>query len=95
MKKLAGVLALVAVFSFAFMTYGSIAVAADAAGAKTVKGEVQKIDGENYTVKDDTGKEVKLHVSPETKKEGDIKVGAKIEAQADATGHALSIKAAK
>ena len=60
-----------------------------------VSGEVLRIEGENYVVKDAMGKEVKLHVSPETKKDGDIKVGDKIEAQADATGHALSIKAAK
>lgn len=74
---------------------GAAAAAKDAAGAQTVSGEVLRIEGENYVVKDATGKEVKLHVSPETKKEGDIKVGDKIEAQADATGHATSIKAAK
>src|SRR5512132_2887152 len=64
-------------------------------GARTIKGELLKIDGENYLVKDATGKEVKLHVSPETKKDGDVKVGDKIEAQADASGHAVSIKASK
>ena len=64
-------------------------------GARTIKGEVLKIEGENYVVKDATGKEVKLHVSPETKKDGDVKVGDKIEAQADASGHATSIKASK
>jgi uncharacterized protein YdeI (BOF family) len=82
---------------------GGAAAAAEkaAAGAKegantrTIKGEVLKIDGENYFVKDATGKEVKLHVSPETKKDGDVKVGDKIEAQADASGHATSIKASK
>jgi hypothetical protein len=66
-----------------------------AAAAQTIKGEVLKIDGENYVVKDATGKEVKLHVNAQTKKEGDIKVGDKIEAQADGSGHATSIKAAK
>jgi hypothetical protein len=98
MKKLAGLLALVAMFTFGFFTYTDMTSAAGmegAAAAKTVKGEVQKIEGENYTVKDDAGKEVKLHVSADTQKQGDIKVGDKIEAQADATGHALSIKAAK
>lgn len=63
------------------------------AGARTISGEVLKIDGENYVVKDASGKEVKLHVNMETKKEGDIKVGDEIEAQADASGHAVSIKA--
>jgi ribosomal protein S1 len=71
------------------------AAAKEASSAQTVSGEVLKIEGENYVVKDAMGKEVKLHVSPETKKDGDIKVGDKIEAQADATGHAISIKAAQ
>jgi hypothetical protein len=74
---------------------GAAAAAKDASSAQTVNGEVLKIEGENYVVKDATGKEVKLHVNAETKKEGDIKVGDKIEAQADASGHATSIKAAK
>jgi len=74
---------------------GAAAAAKDASSAQTVSGEVLRIEGENYVVKDAMGKEVKLHVSPETKKDGDIKVGDKIEAQADATGHALSIKGAK
>jgi hypothetical protein len=98
MKKLAGFLALVALFTFGLLTYADMASAAgmeSAAAAKTVKGEVLKIDGENYTVKDDTGKEVKLHINADTKKEGHIKVGDKNEAHADATGHAVSIKAAK
>ncbi|HEY3198029.1 MAG TPA: hypothetical protein VGJ57_08445 [Nitrospirales bacterium] len=69
--------------------------AKEGANARTIKGEVLKIDGENYVVKDAAGKEVKLHVSSETKKEGDLKVGDKIEAQADASGHAISIKSAK
>ena len=74
---------------------GGAAAAKDATSAQAVSGEVLKIEGENYVVKDATGKEVKLHVNADTKKEGDIKVGDKIEAQADASGHALSIKAAK
>ena len=74
---------------------GGAAAAKEASSAQTVSGEVLKIEGENYVVKDAMGKEVKLHVSPETKKDGIIKVGDKIEAQADATGHAISIKAAK
>ena len=74
---------------------GGAAAAKEASSAQTVSGEVLKIEGENYVVKDAMGKEVKLHVSPETKKDGDIKVGDKIEAQADATGQALSIKGAK
>ena len=100
MKKLIGVLTIGFVLglgagAFAADPPGGAAKAGKDASAATIKGEVLKIDGENYTVKDAAGKEVKLHVNAQTKKEGDIKVGDKIEAQADGSGHAVSIKAAK
>jgi hypothetical protein len=102
MKNVVGMMAAVFVLSLSAGAYaadmgtstGGVA-AKEVSSAQTVSGEVLKIEGENYVVKDAMGKEVKLHVSPETKKDGDIKVGDKIEAQADATGHAVSIKAAK
>src|SRR3989442_651829 len=40
------------------------------AGAQTVKGDLMKIEGEYYVVKDSTGKEVKLHVDSTSKIEG-------------------------
>jgi len=103
MKNVMGMMTAVFVLSLSAGAYaadmgtspGGAAAAKEASSAQTVSGEVLKIEGENYVVKDAMGKEVKLHVSPETKKDGDIKVGDKIEAQADATGHAISIKAAK
>jgi hypothetical protein len=104
MKKVIGMTAAAFVLTLSAGVYaadmgssapGGAAAAKEASSAQTVNGEVLKIEGENYVVKDAMGKEVKLHVSPETKKDGDIKVGDKIEAQADATGHAISIKAAK
>ncbi|MBI3358284.1 MAG: hypothetical protein HY037_01645 [Nitrospirae bacterium] len=58
-----------------------------------IKGEVTKIDGEMVTVKDAEGEEHMLHVDPESsKKEGEITVGAMVEADADDKGHAKSIK---
>jgi hypothetical protein len=63
--------------------------------AQTVKGEILKVDGENYTIKDASGKEVRLHVDKTTKTSGALKVGDKIEAEATPEGHATSIKAAK
>jgi len=58
-----------------------------------IKGEVTKIEGDMVTVKDATGKEHMLHVDAKaTKKEGEIKVGAHVEADADKSGHAKSIK---
>jgi hypothetical protein len=65
------------------------------AGTVAITGDVVRIEGENYVVKDSTGKEIKLHVSLTTKKEGNIKVGDKVEAQTDPSGHAVSIKTTK
>jgi hypothetical protein len=76
----------------------SVSYAADPMGkgaAQTVKGEILKVDGENYTIKDASGKEVRLHVDKTTKTSGALKVGDKIEAEATPEGHANSIKAAK
>jgi len=63
--------------------------------AQTVKGEVLKVDGENYTIKDAPGKEIRIHVDKTTKTQGALKVGDKVEAETTAEGHATSIKAAK
>jgi hypothetical protein len=68
---------------------------ASASAAQTVKGEVLKIDGDNYTIKDASGKEVRVHVDKSTKSQGALKVGDKVEAETTAEGHATSIKAAK
>jgi hypothetical protein len=62
---------------------------------QTVKGDLLKIDGEFYVVKDTTGKEVRLHVDKTSQLEGIFKAGDKIEAQATEKGHASSIKQAK
>ena len=58
-----------------------------------IKGDITKIEGDMVTVKDAEGKEHMLHVDAKaTKKEGEIKVGAHVEADADKSGHAKSIK---
>lgn len=95
MKKLIGLIALAVVLGFgmAAMTY-----AADqpmAAGSQTIQGDLLKIEGEFYVVKDAAGKEVRLHVDKTTRLEGALKAGDKIEAQATDKGHAVSIRAAK
>ena len=63
--------------------------------AQTLSGEILKIEGENYTIKDASGKEVRIHVNKSTKTEGAVKVGDKVEAQTNPDGHATSLKAAK
>ena len=73
----------------------SLSFAADdmaAPGAQTVKGDLLKIDGEYYVVKDTAGKEIRLHVDKTTAMDGVIKVGDKIEVQATEKNHAGSIK---
>jgi glycerol-3-phosphate responsive antiterminator len=62
------------------------------AGAQTVKGDLMKIEGEFYVVKDSTGKEVRLHVDKTSKVEGTPKAGDKVEAQVNPDGHATTIK---
>ncbi len=58
-----------------------------------IKGEITKIDGEMVTVKDEHGEEHMLHVDKSTKKKGEIKTGAHVEAEATDSGHAKSITA--
>jgi hypothetical protein len=74
----------------------SLSFAADMAApsTQTVKGDLLKIDGEFYVVKDTAGKEVRLHVDKTSQLEGTFKAGDKIEAQATDKGHAASIKQA-
>ena len=65
-----------------------------ASGTHKVTGEVVKAEGEFVEVKDDKGKIHKLHVDKKmTKQTGDIKAGAKVEAEMDDKGHATSITA--
>ena len=74
----------------------SLSFAADMAApsTQTVKGDLLKIDGEFYVVKDTAGKEVRLHVDKTSQLDGTFKAGDKIEAQATDKGHAASIKQA-
>lgn len=59
---------------------------------KEVKGEIVKIDGENYVVKEASGAEVRMHVNASTEKNSKMtpKVGEHVLAKVDAQGHAVS-----
>jgi len=100
MNRLIGLLAFAAILSvgMAPLTYAAEPMAAPgemaAPGSQAVKGDLLRIDGEFYVVKDTSGKEVRLHVDGTSKLEGTFKAGDKIEAQASDKGHALSIKPA-
>lgn len=84
-------------FSFGVpsLGHGAEPIATDssktAASELTIKGDVQMIEGEFYFVRDTTGHEVRLHVNNQTKVEGKLKVGDKIEARVTSEGHANSI----
>ncbi len=100
MKRLIGLLAFVAILSvgMAPLTYAAEPMAAPgemaSPGSRAVKGDLLRIDGDFYVVKDASGREVRLHVDGTSKLEGTFKAGDKIEAQASEKGHALSIKPA-
>lgn len=81
-------------FFVAAMVAISFATISFAGGTHKIMGEVVKAEGEFVEVKDDKGKTHKLHVDKKmTKQTGDIKAGAKVEAEADEKGHAISIAA--
>jgi hypothetical protein len=65
-----------------------------AEGAKTIKGELFRIEDGNYFVKVKDGKEVRLHTDKTTQMMGEIKKGERIEAKVNNENHALSIRKA-
>jgi sporulation protein YlmC with PRC-barrel domain len=60
----------------------------------TVKGEVLEIQDEFYMVKDNSGREVRMHVDQDTKMSGKVQKGDKIEAKITQANHAQSIEKA-
>ncbi|HTN43902.1 MAG TPA: hypothetical protein VMN77_08930 [Nitrospiria bacterium] len=80
-RMLLGLVVGVVVLSFVSMSWAGM-----------VTGELTKIDGSFYVVKDKEGKEHRIHFDNSTQKTGDIKAGANVEVD-DANGHAKSIKA--
>jgi len=74
----------------------------DVTKERHVQGELVKIEGSFYVVKDATGQEVRMHVDKNTTKldkdkakmDREFKVGDKIEAQVGPNGHAVLIQVA-
>ena len=62
-------------------------------GGKTITGELVRIEGDNYFVKDQDGNEVRLHTDETTHKAKNINIepGNWIEAKVTDQNHALSI----
>jgi hypothetical protein len=92
MKKLIGPFILAVIIGVGMASYSFAADDMAAPNTQTVKGDLLKIDGEFYVVKDTAGKEVRLHVDKTSQLDGTFKAGDKIEAQATDKGHASSIK---
>ena len=92
MKKLIGpfMLALILGIGMAALSFAAGDMAAS--DSQTIKGDLLKIDGEFYVVKDMTGKEIRLHVDKTSPLDGTFKTGDKIEAQATDKAHASSMK---
>ena len=63
--------------------------------AKTITGELFRVEDGNYFVKVKDGKEVRLHTDKTTAMTGEIKKGDRIEAQVNNQNHALSIRLAR
>src|SRR5688572_13650050 len=63
-----------------------------AKGAKTIQGELVRVEDGNYFVKAKGGKEVRLHTDKTTQMIGEIKKGDRIEAKMNDQNHALSIR---
>ena len=66
-----------------------------AKGAKTIQGELVRVEDGNYFVKVKGGKEVRLHTDTTTQMIGEIKKGDRIEAKMNDQHHALSIRSAQ
>ena len=64
-------------------------------GVQTIRGEVLRVDHENYFVKQYDGKEVRLHIDEMTQMTGSIGQGERIEAKVNDQNHALSIREAR
>ncbi len=73
------------------MSFGIVALSY-AADSKLIEGDVLKVEGEYYTIRDTAGHDVRLHVNKTTHLEGgSFKVGDKIEAHVTGKGHARSM----
>ena len=57
-----------------------------------VRGELVYTQGEFYTVKDEAGGKLRLHVNKDTRRDGVFHVGDKVEIERTISGHATSMK---
>jgi hypothetical protein len=67
-------------------------VRSGATGPGQIVGQVLKIDGDSYVIRDKEGKEITLNIDRHTDMEGMINMGAKIEADLAANGHVIRLR---
>lgn len=60
-------------------------------GIRIIQGEVLRVEGDNYFVKGQDGREVSFHADTTTMKSEKIKSGDRIEAKVDDNNHAVSL----
>ena len=63
-------------------------------GGKTITGEMLRVEGDNYFVKGQEGKEVRMHIDKTTLIMGNIRQGDRIEANVNDQNHALLVRPA-
>lgn len=64
-------------------------------GIKTIKGEVFRVKGQHFYVRQSDGKEMHLHAKPTTQMKGELKKGDRIEVEMDDEDNALLIRKTK
>jgi translation initiation factor IF-1 len=60
-------------------------------GVYSIQGDVVRVEGDNYFVKGQDGKEISLHADNTTMKTDKIKPGDRVEVKIDENNHALSM----
>ena len=91
MKRILGVLTLLCIFGLTTASFVQSAPTAHE-GSPIVQGTLMKIDGPFYIIKDNTGKEQRVHVDTRTLITGTIQIGAKVKAEVTKEGHASALK---
>lgn len=95
MKRLIGVIALTAVMGFGMATLGYADTQPTDSIPQIVTGQVLKIEGDFFTLKDTAGQEVRFRVTKDTEFFGSFKPGDIVEARLTSEGHAKSIMIVK
>jgi len=91
MKKLLGMFTILCVFGW---TTASFVQSAPTVIERSpiIQGTLMKIDGPFYVIKDNTGKEQRVHVDKSTLFIGKIHLGAKVKAEVTNDGHVSALQ---